>query len=191
MSDELLPPTPATPPEKKREKRDREGLDRVKKTSRELKQEGKEESEELTERAYFAKLLLENKSKVSEYELKLLELYDKSTHRTAKQYAILLSEQRKFIYAQNEVLGTLQDIVKSALTSNVDLVNKYGELRTQAPANKSEEWLMLINGILQIPMLAAIQQAAVLYVTKSTGSLPPASSPPPLPQSQEESSEPE
>lgn len=189
MSQEILPPQNGKPEEKPARTRRGDTPEAIIKASRrELKQEGKEEQEELTERAYFAKLLVESQGKFDDKTLALLELFDKSRHRSEKRLLNLYVEQRKFIYAQNEVLTTLRDIVQGALTSNVDLVNKYGELKSSQQMSKPQEWLELVNGVLQIPMLAAIQQAAVLYVTKSTGQPPPAAIGPKQP---EESTEPE
>lgn len=165
-NDEILPREDKEERPKRREPREAPTVRSEKRTA---KGELAEEREEMSERAYFAKLIAQGSKEFGERELKLLELYDKNNNRTQKRLTNLYVEQRKFIYAQNEVMVTMRDIIQGALTSNVDLVNKYGELKAQGPLSKSAEWLELINGILSIPVLAAVQEAAVLYVTNQRG----------------------
>lgn len=161
------------PPTKKKESDDEnESRGLNKRRSREAKQEAKEEEEELTDRAFMLKLLVERQGKLNELEVKLLEMFFKNQSKTEKRLTNLYVEQRRFCYMQTETLSTMNQIVSGALQSNVDLVNKYGELKAQGQPSKAAETLELVNGILAIPALAAIQQAAVHYVTTKTG-MPP------------------
>lgn len=159
------------PPAKKKERDDDDKEERGlnKRRSREAKNEAKEEEEELTDRAFMLKLLVERNGKLNDLEVKLLEMFFKNQARTEKRLTNLYVEQRRFCYMQTETLSTMNQIVSGALQSNVDLVNKYGELKAQGSPSKAQETLELVNGILAIPALAAMQNAAVLYMSSKMG----------------------
>lgn len=168
-----LPPPKRKPPEDEARDKDKakgeEEKALNKRRSREASQQAKEEEEELTNTAFVLKLIVDREGKLNDLEVKLLELFFSQQGKFQKRMTNLYIEQRRFSYMQNETLVTMNDIVKGALTSNVDLVNKYGELKSASNPNKAEETLQLINGILSIPALAALQQAGVDYLTKGKG----------------------